>query len=154
MWACPKCQSKVDDSLGRCGSCGRPPEGEEDPNYTPFPDSAPIGQGHVPPTCVHDRTWGYPPSTEGRSATRTMQCPMCQGEDFYDANMRPSRGWSYILIPVGFFREAQVCCRVCLACGFVAPNVTQKGLVAIRKKARWPWGKPREKSNKEELREL
>jgi hypothetical protein len=79
---------------------------------------------------------------------------MCQGEDFYDANLRPEGRFHNLIVPIGFIRSALVCCRVCLVCGFVAPYVTQKGLVTIRKKARWPWGQPREKSNKEELREL
>ncbi len=82
---------------------------------------------------------------------RTKNCPMCQGGDFFEGEIRT---FGDVYISLGIFRTVPVFCRVCLGCGFVAPYVDHRGLVAIREKARWPWTEPREKSSKEELPEL
>jgi hypothetical protein len=66
---------------------------------------------------------------------RIAKCPICEGEKFYFArNVIPG-----VRIVLGFFSlwgPIPVRSRVCLSCGFVAPSVDQKGLVAIRKKAK------------------
>ena len=42
MWACPKCQSKVDDSSEICWSCGTSSRGEEDPTFAHADEVGPI----------------------------------------------------------------------------------------------------------------
>jgi hypothetical protein len=79
------------------------------------------------------------------------KCPMCQGDEFYDGTFGSA---THVSVSLGFFSNAPVKCKVCLACGFVATFVIHGGLVAIRQKARWPWGKSRVEEVKEEIREL
>ncbi len=76
------------------------------------------------------------------------KCPMCQGEEFYEGNIK---SFGNVFISLGIFSWAQVHGRVCLACGFLAPYVDRANLIAIRNKARWPWGKPREEPKKQEF---
>jgi len=48
MWRCPKCHSRVDDSLEVCWSCGATPEGVEDPDFVSADEADPIAIEKVP----------------------------------------------------------------------------------------------------------
>jgi hypothetical protein len=78
------------------------------------------------------------------------KCPMCQCEQFYQANL-VGVGFG---LSLGFWKGALIHSLVCLNCGFVAPHVDREGLEAIREKARKEGMMIDRNPGKEGLREL
>ena len=67
----------------------------------------------------------------GRIPMKASVCPMCGGDWWFNGVMgKPVTIW------LAFFRRVPVKCRVCLACGFIAPYVVDTGLATIRAEAK------------------
>jgi hypothetical protein len=67
----------------------------------------------------------------GGNPMKATVCPMCRGDRWFDGVMgNPVTIW------LTFFRRVPLKCRVCLACGFVAPYVDGTGLARIMAEAK------------------